>query len=384
MSNDPVFEAWIQKARDTDILAVAQELGAQLKRSGAEHTGPCPRCGGTDRFGVNTNKRVFNCRGSGEKGDVIALVQYVKGCDFNSAVEFITHLPPPRGEGTYKERDPAIEKERREECKEAQREQQAKQRADDEKSIAWAVGVFEAAKPFKGSQAEAYLKKRCLHPTDEQMTDFRFAPKLSYRGYADTAAEVETVLGQYPAMIAAIRNVAGEIIGVHRTFLDPSSPKKLVPPGDDNRNSAKKAGGKVGGGLIRLGPIGRAIAIGEGIETTLSFFALGDGPEDLTIAAAYSLGNISGSATGSMPHPTEPRGTIQNGIPNMDRPGMLLPDHVEDVYLLGDGDKPAMTRARLLTAARRFKALGKNVFVCMAPKDQDFNDVLRDQQKGAA
>jgi hypothetical protein len=33
----------------------------------------CPICGGTDRFAVNTEKQVFNCRSCNAKGDVIAL-----------------------------------------------------------------------------------------------------------------------------------------------------------------------------------------------------------------------------------------------------------------------------------------------------------------------
>ena len=45
----------LAQARATDIMAVAEGLGAQLHRVGAaEWAGPCPRCGGTDRFGVNT------------------------------------------------------------------------------------------------------------------------------------------------------------------------------------------------------------------------------------------------------------------------------------------------------------------------------------------
>jgi len=50
-------------AHAVDILATARRF-VNLKRGGSnEHVGPCPRCGGRDRFGVNTRKRVFNCRG---------------------------------------------------------------------------------------------------------------------------------------------------------------------------------------------------------------------------------------------------------------------------------------------------------------------------------
>jgi hypothetical protein len=49
-----------------------------------------PRCGGIDRFGVSTRKQVFNCRSCGAKGDVIALVQALDGCDFREAIECLT------------------------------------------------------------------------------------------------------------------------------------------------------------------------------------------------------------------------------------------------------------------------------------------------------
>jgi hypothetical protein len=42
-----------------------------------DRCGPCPRCGGTDRFSINIAKQVFNCRGSGG-GDVLALVRHLE------------------------------------------------------------------------------------------------------------------------------------------------------------------------------------------------------------------------------------------------------------------------------------------------------------------
>lgn len=96
-------------ARDVNLLSTAQALGARLKRVGAtEHAGPCPRCGGHDRFSINTRKQVFNCRGCGVGGDAIELVQHITGYGFRAAVAFIGHerhlrawplsnppLPPP-------------------------------------------------------------------------------------------------------------------------------------------------------------------------------------------------------------------------------------------------------------------------------------------------
>jgi phage/plasmid primase-like uncharacterized protein len=76
----------IERARAVPIEHEIARRGIALKRAGAELIGPCPCCGGTDRFGAHTRKQVFNCRGCGAKGDVIALVQHLDRCDFKDAI----------------------------------------------------------------------------------------------------------------------------------------------------------------------------------------------------------------------------------------------------------------------------------------------------------
>jgi hypothetical protein len=56
----------------------------------------CPKCGGDDRFSINTAKQVFDCRGCGKGGDVIALVQLLDCADFKSACATLTSQPPPK------------------------------------------------------------------------------------------------------------------------------------------------------------------------------------------------------------------------------------------------------------------------------------------------
>jgi len=92
------FEDWIQHARDVTIESEILRRGIQLKRQGVERVGPCPRCGGTDRFAINTVKNVYNCRGCGHGGDVIELVQWLDNCQFTEAVETLTGQPKPNGQ----------------------------------------------------------------------------------------------------------------------------------------------------------------------------------------------------------------------------------------------------------------------------------------------
>jgi hypothetical protein len=80
-----------------------EHWGIHLKREGMEYIGPCPLCGGTDRFAVNTEKELWLCRGCGVGGDVIDLVRHLDDCDFIAAC---THLageaPAGKTNGQYR------------------------------------------------------------------------------------------------------------------------------------------------------------------------------------------------------------------------------------------------------------------------------------------
>jgi putative DNA primase/helicase len=93
------YEAWVQRARDVRIEGIANERQLHLKRHGRELVGPCPKCGGTDRFAVNLDKQIWNCRGCERGGDVIDLIRHVDDCGFNDAVEKLTGEPPPKPNG---------------------------------------------------------------------------------------------------------------------------------------------------------------------------------------------------------------------------------------------------------------------------------------------
>lgn len=84
------FDAWVQAARSVPIESVLTRRGVHLRKSGVERVGPCPKCGGTDRFSINVKEGVWNCRGCKPEsisGDVIGLVEWLDGVDFKTAVE---------------------------------------------------------------------------------------------------------------------------------------------------------------------------------------------------------------------------------------------------------------------------------------------------------
>jgi len=91
------LDQWVEQARAVPIEDELARRGIKLNGK-VERAGPCPNCGGDDRFSINTSKQVFNCRKCGGRGDVIALVQFLDGTEF---VEACTKLagPPPATNG---------------------------------------------------------------------------------------------------------------------------------------------------------------------------------------------------------------------------------------------------------------------------------------------
>jgi hypothetical protein len=397
-ADDPRVKEWIDRARDMPLLDGAEKAGARLKRAGAEWVGPCAYCGGTDRFSVNPKKGVWNCRGSEGGSSVIDLVMHLQGCSFIEAVEFITGEDRPasaKPETPEQREEREMEQARRRAANERrQRERELEAEEDAERAMEEVERLRDARLVIFGTHAEAYLKARGISLSNSISADLGFIPALAYWGYADGATEHLTRLATLPAMVAMIRDSSGRIIGAHRTFLDPDAPTKWKPPNPEigrPRNGAKKMLGQKLGGLIRLGIVTETLACGEGLESTLSWFGLARGGDEVSIAAAGDLGNISGKSTGTHEHPKgllNKAGKpimISNGIPDPDGPGFILPDGVKRLILLGDGDSEAYsTAAKLLCGGRRFAARGVEVFYDNAPgpcagwpKGADWNGVAR-------
>ena len=366
-----LFQDWKVEARSVDVASELMRRGINLARTGEGYEGPCPSCGGVDRFSINLRKQVFNCRGA-EGNDVIGMVMHLDGATFTQACATLTGRPAPSGTAAPLTESQPNEVARRQ--LEAQR-QAARREADErrrrERDLQNATWIFDNALPIAGTQAAAYLARRGLAVFPSWTFDLRFVPSLLYLGFRTPDSDVPHELGAYPAMVAAIRNGAGELIGIHRTYLDPTAPNKLTPPGDPRRNKAKKIMGRVTGGMVRLSPIRPILALGEGIETSQSWLALGIGCEDVAVASAVSLGNLAGGCLGTERHPSDPKRRIPSRRPDMDRPGVILPDEVEEVVLLGDGDSdPETTCAHLAVAGRRFVAQGRKVSIHLAPRRQ--------------
>src|ERR1700676_364517 len=117
--------------------------------------------------------------------------------------------------------------------------------------------LFAMSQTISGTVVEAYLRKRgitALHGTG----CLRFHPLCYYRPDRHSPTE------SWPAMIAAVTDLDGQITGAHRTWLDRSGRDKA--PIDTPR----RAMGHLLGNAVRFDVAHDVVAAGEGIETMLS------------------------------------------------------------------------------------------------------------------
>jgi hypothetical protein len=389
MATKADWQVYIELAKSEDILRVAQDLGAKLKKvATAEWAGPCPIDGGTDRFSVNTRKQVFNCRGGSDGGgDIIKMVCHCLGSSVAEACERITGKPRPDNS-----RDESMEERAARIRDNAARMEAARIRQDQEREVERvkakkdeeAVGaIIDRAVAVEGTLGEEYIRSRGLTPNKRLCVDLRFVPDLDYWGVPDNGTTDLRLLAVLPALVAIIRNYAGDIIGISQTYLDPTRSRKWRPTGSI-RNSAKKVRGAKRGGMIRLGRMTKTLAIGEGWENPMAWHQLGGGLhiEDMALAGAVDIGNLCGQALGKVPHPfaTDADGArirMPSGVPDLDNPGVIVPDGVETIIIIADANSdPHRTAAHYVTAVNRFQHHGLKVGIAWPPQGYDWNDIL--------
>lgn len=399
---DPAFEEWIEEARALPI-ARALDLVAPhhaITRK-TRFVGPCPGCGGVDRFSLNIRKNIFWCRKSAEGGDAISLARHVHSCDFLEAVEQLTGRPAP---GRTVSEEEKRERARRVAQIEADRKQQAERQAAAAnefrtREIARAHKIWKSAGKLEGSMAAAYLRHRGLVAIPG--AKLRAASDLPY--WHNIAGEWRTIYTG-PALVAAIQGRDGRFIGCHITWVDPalqtvSGKACIVHPETGEILDAKKVRGSQKGGHIALGGEGvRRLVVGEGIETVLSVQLVEstrkgdlstDNPASSTIYwSSVNLHNLGGKSAGSVPHPeltlTDSRGRtraqrVPGPVPDFSDTDVLAPpEDVSEILLLGDGDsEPFTTRNVLLRFAARWQRPHRTIRAAWAAAGADFNDMLR-------
>jgi putative DNA primase/helicase len=144
-----------------------------------------------------------------------------------------------------------------------------------------------------------------------------------------------------PAMIAAVRNVDGELVAVHRTYLARDA-------GGRWRRRHRMALGPIGAGAVRLAPpAGDAeLVVAEGIETTLAVMQA----TGLPGWAALSAGGIE---------------------------RLALPPEATRVLTIADHDRSGVGERAARRAADRWVREGRTVRIALPPRmGDDAADIL--------
>jgi hypothetical protein len=146
--------------------------------------------------------------------------------------------------------------------------------------------LFAISRPIEGTIVETYLQRRAIARVHHGGS-LRFHPRCYYR--PDEHLPTET----WPAMIACVTDLDGEITGVHRTWLDPDGFDR-IRLGKAPIETPRRAMGDLLGNAVRFGAADDDVLVaGEGIETMLSLrYAL----PTLPMAAAVGQSPLSHAA----------------------------------------------------------------------------------------
>jgi hypothetical protein len=190
--------------------------------------------------------------------------------------------------------------------------------------------LFAASQPIQGTTAGHYLHARGL--TDLLQYDaLRFHPNC----YGQSGSSHRYA---YPALIAAITDLRGDITGVHRTWLSLHEPAKAPI------SEPKRSLGRMMGHGVRFGGTATDVLLaGEGLETVLSLHSLLPWIPAVAALTATHLGLLE------------------------------LPSTLERIYIARDNDQAGLTAWNTLST----KAITLGVQpLPLIPRLKDWNDDL--------
>ena len=214
----------IARGKWPSILA---QIGISVKRN--QH-GPCPLCGGRDRFRFDDldGRGTYYCNQCGA-GNGVQLVQRKTNWPIGKVLKEIERMAGAMPEVTIQEKKDDPEKRRK------------------QLNEMWSGGRNVSRDDTVGE----YLNRRTglkVYPPV-----LRFHPALYH---AETKSN-------HPAMIAKVTDADNKPVAIHRTWIADVSPNKKLTAGQIPSGSA-----------IRLEPYEEAIGIAEGIETAISAWAI--------------------------------------------------------------------------------------------------------------
>jgi putative DNA primase/helicase len=183
--------------------------------------------------------------------------------------------------------------------------------------------VMRESVPVSADSAEIarrYLRNRSVLP--DSLPSLRYHPALHYYQGCD-------LMGEYPAIVAEVRDITGRLLTLHRTYIAEDGHKAPV---DSPKKIMGVPQGSCMGSAIRLYPVSEELVIAEGIETTLALSCMLQLPGWAAISA--------------------------NGMENI-----LLPESVKAVHIGADNDRSGRGQEAAEHLAARLSRDGVTVWI---------------------
>lgn len=424
---------FIERARAVSFDRALGLVGVDAPERG-EYQGPCPQCGGDDRFSVNRAKGVWNCRQCGGGRDGISLVAHSqrlprKGYGFLEACSLLLGEDIPKGG----ERETAEQKAEREARIAEDRARFTRDRDDGRKKdnpfrdrdIRKARGMWQNAVDCLGSTDAAHEGHRIISAYMFARSGFwmpgglfenaRFLAACGYYRGEDRAGR-SLCIHSGPAMVLPFVDPSGRVVGSHRTWFDLKRPEAKYRPvlwgvskegkkaglkdwdepteagiaaGHFERLPTKKMLGEKKGAMIPLcgDPSAGRWVVGEGIENVMAWCCAEGVRADTFYCSAGDLGNLSGprDRESDFFHPEildedargrKRRRNVPGPVPDPQQTAedaLQVPDHVAFVGLVADGDsEPYFTASAMARAEARLGRDGRTIETWWPPRGTDW------------
>lgn len=225
------YREQVKRSAQGNWPPILQALGVSADSLLNRH-GPCPGCGGKDRFRFDHRKDegVWFCSqgqsGGTTGGDGFALLNHIHGWTFHEAIDAVADVlsikrPDDLGYSPGPHLPPAQKTKPHDTDRRAKALKKALSQSQD-----WVVPTSVIGRYFASRGLAAVLadppQRISLHPS------------LPYWHPGDAGT---IKLGEFPAMLCQVTDAADRLVTVHRTYLthsgskaDVPSPKKLMPP----------------------------------------------------------------------------------------------------------------------------------------------------------